>query len=139
MDVLGSRVEKGQCKRKIKEDRALFARRTLENLLLDDYFQWLFWLVRCVETSPEEVGSYQEFCNNECLTKHEARRKQIQSNLQRKKVLKPEENLAEQKPVVMPKLEIEIPLLEDDTSLVYDEWQVEQTLEERRSEVFQNV
>lgn len=137
MGDIGDRVEKGTSKRDIEKKPGLLARRTLENLLFDDYLDWIFWLVLCVENSPNEVGSFKEFCDNECLTKEQAKRKKIQSNLVRRKVLKPVPilNESEDKKVNLPALEEDTPLEVEDFRM-FDEWQDKQTLEQRRNQEF---
>jgi hypothetical protein len=108
MDTIGQRVEKGMSKSDIVINPAKMPHRLLEDLIYDDYLDWIYWLVCCVESGPEKIGTFAEFSQNDFLTKHACRKRKITSGLLRaKKRLKVTNNAESSGYLEMPDLEKE--------------------------------
>ena len=112
MSKFVERVENGMSKTDIVKNSGKIAHELLENLLYNDYLDWLFWVVSCIESGPEKVGTYAEFSENSFMTKDRLRKRKLSSSLRkRSKRLKVSnagpEDLLNQGYLEMPKLEDE--------------------------------
>ena len=108
MDTFGQRIEKGMSKTDIVSKPEKITHELLKNLIYHDYLDWLYWLVCCVESGPERVGTFAEFSQNNFLTKSAGRKRKTASNLLRaKKRLKVSNDAESSGYLEMPNLEQE--------------------------------